>query len=98
MNLPAATAIVPIASDREVSESAFEFLLAEILLQPAYLQLNSVKDKSDVHLHLLDILGYDVGFRYDNAIDKASNKDVCFLCDIAMANVALEICGDQTLT
>ena len=51
--------------DQEVSESAFEFLLAEILLQPDYLALDPVNNKNDVHLHLLDILGYDVGYRYD---------------------------------
>jgi hypothetical protein len=51
--------------DHEVSESAFEFLLAEILLQPDYLTLDPVNNKNDIHLHLLDILGYDVGYRYD---------------------------------
>ena len=50
-------------SGRDVSESAFEFLLAEILLQPSYLTLDPVAAKNDVHLHLLDILGYDVGYR-----------------------------------
>lgn len=48
----------------EVSESAFEFLLSEILLQPDYLTLDPVNNKNDIHLHLLDILGYDVGYRY----------------------------------
>ena len=53
----------------EVSKSAFEFLLAEILLQPAYLAQSSSEEKSDTHLHLLDLLGYDVGFRYAIAIE-----------------------------
>ena len=61
--------IQPTNSDREVSKSAFEFLLAEILLQPAYLAQSSSEEKSDTHLHLLDLLGYDVGFRYAIAIE-----------------------------
>ena len=50
-------------SNVEVSESAFEFLLAEILCQPAYSSTNSATEKDDVHVHRLDILGYDVGYR-----------------------------------
>lgn len=50
------------SSSGEVSESAFEFLLAEILSQPAYMT-DSVGDKNEVNLHRLDTLGYDVGYR-----------------------------------
>ena len=48
---------------REVSESAFEFLLAEILSQPAYSTTDSINEKNDSKLHRLDLLGYDVGYR-----------------------------------
>ena len=68
----------PTNSDREVSKSAFEFLLAEILLQPAYLAQSSSEEKSDAHLHLLDLLGYDVGYRYAiafNSIMRLVNDD-----------------------
>ena len=47
----------------EVSESAFEFLLCEILSQSAYVSLDNATDKGDVQLHRLDTLGYDVGYR-----------------------------------
>lgn len=50
-------------SNREVSESAFEFLLAEILTQPAYSAVDSTNGKNDLKLHRLDVLGYDVGYR-----------------------------------
>jgi hypothetical protein len=46
----------------EVSESAFEFLLAEILSQPAYMT-DSADDTNETNLHRLDTLGYDVGYR-----------------------------------
>jgi hypothetical protein len=50
------------SSSNEVSESAFEFLLAEILSQPAYMT-DSVDDTNETNLHRLDTLGYDVGYR-----------------------------------
>lgn len=45
------------------SESAFEFLLARILLQPASQSLNISNDLNEIQLHPFDILGYDVGYR-----------------------------------
>ena len=45
------------------SESAFEFLLARILLQPASQSHNLSTDLNEIQLHPLDILGYDVGYR-----------------------------------
>lgn len=66
------------SSSREVSESAFEFLLAEILSNPAYMPVdtntnsnntnNTNIDKIDAPIHRLDILGYDVGYRYAEKI------------------------------
>lgn len=50
------------SSSNEVSESAFEFLLAEILSQPAFMT-DSVGDTNETNLHRLDTLGYDVGYR-----------------------------------
>lgn len=52
-----------VSPSREVSESAFEFLLAEILSQPAYSTTDSINEKNDSKLHRLDMLGYDVGYR-----------------------------------
>jgi hypothetical protein len=49
-------------SVHEVSESAFEFLLAEILSQPAYSTVDSANN-SEEHVNRLETLGYDVGFR-----------------------------------
>ena len=51
------------STNREVSESAFEFLLAEILSQPAFSSADSSNEKNDSKLHRLDLLGYDVGYR-----------------------------------
>ena len=63
MSQSTAASDVSTASNSEASESAFEFLLAEILCQPAYLSTDSATDKNDVHVHRLDVLGYDVGYR-----------------------------------
>jgi hypothetical protein len=45
------------------SESAFEYLMARIALQPTSLLLNQLDDVNEIQLHPLDILGYDVGYR-----------------------------------
>ncbi len=48
-------------SKTEVSESAFEFLLAEILAMPLP---SSQLDSNTVLIQRLDSMGFDVGFRY----------------------------------
>ena len=64
MNQSTHSADLSITPNREVSESAFEFLLAEILCQPAYSSVvDSANEKIDSKLHRLDVLGFDVGYR-----------------------------------
>lgn len=63
MSQPGTPADLQGAHTSEVSESAFEFLLCEILSQPAYVSLDSSTDKGDVQLHRLDTLGYNVGYK-----------------------------------
>lgn len=47
----------------DASESAFEYLMARIKLQPTSLLLNRLDHINEIQLHPLDILGYDVGYR-----------------------------------
>jgi hypothetical protein len=47
----------------DASESAFEYLMTRITLQPTSLLLNQSDDINEIQLHPLDILGYDVGYR-----------------------------------
>lgn len=51
------------SSVHDASESAFEYLMARITLQPSSLLLNQSDDINEIQLHPLDILGYDVGYR-----------------------------------
>jgi hypothetical protein len=48
---------------REVSESAFEYLLGEILGLPRKDNLSDADQKSSM-LVMLDTIGYDVGYKY----------------------------------
>ena len=64
MSQPAAPEDDKNTSVDNASESAFEFLMTRILLQPASLSLNLSGDINEVQIHPLEILGYDVGYRW----------------------------------
>lgn len=51
------------ARRREVSESAFEYLLAEILHSDVFAAPEEQMDDGTEPTHKLELLGYDVGYR-----------------------------------